>query len=469
MNEAGPIPLGRVLTGTILFFISFHFCFSLGWQAGAGVIMGLPVLLALFLPRKEAPFFLLGYVGICFCVADRTIYVGDFYRIYPQEILIFVLMVHLFFTVGVPQGKSLIPMAGKAMGILTLVGLITAIVNEIPLSLSLFYMKGFFLFLPIFFCVRCVLTSEWILKYVCLCFVVGAAVGAVMNLADFHGLGIAKVVFLETEKEIVAGQQMAEAHSYANPFFRTRGIHTFGSFTAPCIYLIFFLAMYLHRATEQRGLRLFIRFAQVIFMIYLFHAGFRSVWIAFAISLFLYGLFQGARGIIGFGLLALILTVAVPQVAIDRFGRLSGEEQDSGVAKRVERLDSALRGVGEKPILGGGWGSAGLVHNDIVQIAGESGLATAILFLLFYGGVLSRLYQKYRRAKRYGHLLESHCVSVFLSALVGYLMVWATGTQLYTQEVIIVFWIFLALAAKITDLPIGESAKARAQVPWLKR
>lgn len=464
MNEAKTLPLGRILIGTTLFFAAVHFCFSAGWKTMGGAIIGLPLLGVLFMPAKQTPTFLFYYLCMCFSVANRTFFLGDIFRIYNQELIVLFLFLYVVFTQRSTHEKSMIPLAGKVFAILTVLGIITAMNNEtLKFDEALFYAKGILLFLPLFFCVHRIVSSERVLQTACIFLVSAVAVSSLMSIADYFGLGIAKMLFGETEKEVFARYREEQMLEFETPFFRVSDIHVLASFMAASVYLIFFLTFYLYGALKSQKLRIFLRVAQVFSLLYVFYSGYRSIWIAFVISLTLYGIHQGRRGLIGLSLFALIVGALLPTAAVERLEGLYGEEQDSSVKKRIERTELAIQAVQEEPLLGRGWSSTGLIHNDFLQIAADSGIATLIAFLLFYGSVLVRLYLKFWQARRQGHRLESHCLITFFSALAGYLFIFMSGSHFNVQETFIAFWLMLALGAKATYLPIGESADMESE------
>ena len=462
MNESKTLPLGRILIATALFFTSIHFCFSVKAQTIASVIMGLPLLAVLILPVKQAPSFVFYYACMCFCIAERTIYLTSFFRIYPQEIIIWFLFFYLLFTRWATQEKSMVPVTGKIFAALVALGIITAMNHEIEFfDRVLFYAKGALSFLPIFFCVRRVVSSERVLQTACIFLVAAAAVASLMHIADFHGWNIAKILFGETEKEAYVAYR-EEMLGFANPFYRSFGIHTLPIFMTCSIYLIFFITLYLYQASKNQKLKIFLRVAQLAAVVLIFESGYRSIWIAFMISAALYGMHQGKKGILGLILLAVAVVVLLPQSARGRLGGLYGETQDTSVQERTHLVENAIQIVRDEPLLGRGWSSAGLAHSDILQFAADAGVGTAAAFLLFYGGILFQLYRRFRQAKRQKHHLESHCMIVFFSALAGYLFIFSVNSHLNVQETFIAFWLMLAFGAKLATLPVGESASTRS-------
>ncbi len=461
MNQTSSPPLGRILAGTILLFVTVYFCFSAGWKTTAALMIAIPAGFALILPVQQASQFLLYYLAMCFVVADRTIYVGDYYRIYPQEVILFLLFPYVAFTQWKTPDKTLVPLSGKLLAVFTIIGVMTAVNYQQPVDLAVFFAKGVLFFVPLFFCVRRVVTSERVLQNVCLFLVVSTAVACAMSIADYHGLGIAKGVFGETEKDVLVDVRLEDIYAFENPFHRIKGLHLFVTFTAASVYLTLFISFYLYHAIKDQKLRLFLRLAQLSFLAYIFYSGYRSVWIALAVSFAVYGIQRGAKGVVGFALAGFLIISVLPAGATDRLrglGISSEAERDSSVQKRIERAEGAMEIIREKTLFGTGWGSAGLVHNEFLQIAADSGIFTVIAFVVFYGGILARLYRRYWQSVRQGHRLESHCMNVFFCALGGYLFVLFTGSHFNTQHTFIVFWLTLALAAKITNLPIGESA-----------
>ncbi|OGW88269.1 MAG: hypothetical protein A3A73_00470 [Omnitrophica bacterium RIFCSPLOWO2_01_FULL_50_24] len=469
MNGETKLPTAGISLGAVLLFITVHFCFSLDLKFAGGIIMALPALVVTFLSPRKASVYLLSYIALCFAVSNRTIYIGEVYRIYPQEVLLVALFAFLLMSRQGAGEKPLVSWSGKCVVILTLIGIITAAKHEQPMDLALFYAKGVLLFVPVFYSVRRVVTNERTLQIVCLALVAAALVGSFMSIADYHGLDIAKVIFGETEKEVLSELRMEQEFIFEHPFYRAGGTHAFPPFMASSVYLIFFLSAYLYHVSNNRRFHVFLRIAQLVFLIFIFYSGYRSIWIALMLSLALYAFHRGAKTILGLALAGLLVTSILPQSAIDRFGQLYGESQDTSVKKRIFRTETAVQSIQRSPLLGRGWGASGLIHNDFLQFGADAGIGTLITFLFFYGGVLYRLYWRYWYAMRRGRGRESHCMLIFFAALTGYAFIWISGSHFNVQETFITFWLVLALGAKVAFLSfeekVGNQAEIRAGAP----
>lgn len=126
--------------------------------------------------------------------------------------------------------------------------------------------------------------------------------------------------------------------------------------------------------------------------------GYRSMWLALGTEIILFvmlyrGVFVGILGLIPLILLYRLL----PSEALMRFSTLfaasQGRAVDSSIINRIQRVDEAFDILSKNP-LGLGWGASGWVHNDVLQIAVDLGVAAVLIFVIAYLVLAFRLARK---------------------------------------------------------------------------
>ncbi len=132
-----------------------------------------------------------------------------------------------------------------------------------------------------------------------------------------------------------------------------------------------------------------IYFGAILHLFGVYIGGYRSVWLFMGIQIVVWVIARKGVLIGLYLLLPLVLLVRfVPQSAQERmatlYAVLEGHVVDSSAEVRLTRLNFAIESILWQP-LGGGWGYAGWVHNDILQIAANVGVPAALIFI--YGWV----------------------------------------------------------------------------------
>ena len=187
----------------------------------------------------------------------------------------------------------------------------------------------------------------------------------------------------------------------------------------------------------------------------------RSAWVACALVFFIYGLLK-ERKVLFWGLMAMLLLAAVPQVQTRLKDLLSGtgggprHEQLNSAAWRMKLWESAMPSIKHRLLTGHGLESFPLLsvnffslekkrgvaaHNVYVQLLFETGL----LGFLAYLWIFWRLLKTFAERMRAGPRVVSTESTILLAYLLGYLFVGSSDNMLYYLTFNWYFWFFMGL------------------------
>src|SRR5262249_31693775 len=135
-----------------------------------------------------------------------------------------------------------------------------------------------------------------------------------------------------------------------------------------------------------------------VFALYI--GGFRSMWMTFAIELVVFCILRRKPILAAACLLvpllgSWLLPAQAPERAFSLVSLLEGhpEVTDTSGIKRWGRLADAITATLNQP-LGNGWGAAGWVHNDFIQVAANLGVLAGLLFALAFVITFLRLWRR---------------------------------------------------------------------------
>jgi hypothetical protein len=201
---------------------------------------------------------------------------------------------------------------------------------------------------------------------------------------------------------------------------------------------------------RSQGARTAILGGAVIQLWGLYIAGWRSMWLVVVMQVGLYILWkkQFKMGILLL-VLAAVASQALPGSARERIKSLelllSGKpsETDTSGMKRWTRATEAFEAALEHPT-GWGWGAAGWVHSDFLQVAANQGIAAGLLLVGAYILTLGRLVARLRTR----HLTQE-TTAVGMPLLLAFMAVGAIltfeGVET-TPQTILPVWLTWALA-----------------------
>lgn len=178
--------------------------------------------------------------------------------------------------------------------------------------------------------------------------------------------------------------------------------------------------------------------------------GYRSMWLALGVEvIMLVMLYRGVFvGLIGMIPLVFIYQ-SLPSEALIRISTLyaaaGGHAVDSSAIKRIDRVSEAYGIVQQNP-LGVGWGVSGWVHNDILQIAVQLGVAAVALFLFGYFMLAFKLAKKTLTLRNMRATAEFQVSLGLLLAFMGSGFLYASQGVTWLAFLALPAWIIWALA-----------------------
>jgi hypothetical protein len=217
------------------------------------------------------------------------------------------------------------------------------------------------------------------------------------------------------------------------------------------------------------GARVAIVGGAIVQLMGLYIAGWRSMWLVLVMQVALYSLLKKRlrTGVLIFGLAA-VGFLALPGAARERVKSLelllSGKpsETDTSGMKRWSRATEAFQAALEEP-MGWGWGAAGWVHSDFLQVAANQGVAAGLLLLSAYVLTLGRLALRVR-----GRRLSDEAAAVGIPLLLAFVAVGAIllfeGVQA-TPQTILPVWLTWALV----EAWLSQTAPARPRALTRRR
>ncbi len=444
------IPFLHMLISAFFIFAVTTACLVTGQKDFLVGLLAVPLLVGALMPRRAVFQFLFYYFCMSLMIGQRSVHITPIIRVYPQEMIIIVLALLLlvFYHPGASARYSgRVSLFAKLFAILVVVAIFSSYENAgkgttmliyydrySALEHAIYYAKGWLIFFPIFYCVHKLVNSwEELIKVSCVLLVVTLLISA-NGVLERYGLGLSTFM----------GQPPTQAVwlEEVTGFTRSGASWWGGPMLSAALMLLFFLAGALRTSMGGTFLAKVATIAQVLCLAFIIFAGHRGVWIAFLLAVSIFQWNRGAKGFFILLILGLVAVAVIPNPVERRFQGLYGETKDSSIENRTERMSLAYGLMMAKPALGYGWGAGGLAHCDILQIGSDAGIFALIFFLVFYGVILMRLYLAFRRARDPS---SKAYANAFFSALSGYLIVLAAESQLNIQEVMIVFWLFMAL------------------------
>lgn len=209
--------------------------------------------------------------------------------------------------------------------------------------------------------------------------------------------------------------------------------------------------------TLRRGL---IIAGTVALLAAIYIGGYRSIWLGAGIMGTLYA-FVGRQFVFAFLSVAAfaIIYPTIPTSTMDRFDSLTlvleGRPNESSGDERWARATGAWERIQSSPFPHG-WGEAGWVHSDVLEIAENQGIPAAVVLL---GGYLLVTFRIYRRARQASNVdgFDRLGLPLFLSLVgVGILLTFE-GVEVEPQMMLPVWFIWV-----LAELWLKQTAQPRA-------
>jgi O-antigen ligase len=194
----------------------------------------------------------------------------------------------------------------------------------------------------------------------------------------------------------------------------------------------------------------------------LYHTYTRTIWIAFAVCIFIYAMIQRKAAIKGIFLLLVscFLLIALPLVQ-SRFSDITNSSGDkkSSLEWRFNLWSQTIGGIKEHPFFGGGLGMyehkiGVMAHNDILRMAYETGLVVTLLYLF---GFLSLLIFAFREMKKTESGLPRETrLRISVCLIIGFLISSLADNMI--RSTVIMFYYFTAIMLFLSNKKIEAQA-----------
>ena len=316
-------------------------------------------------------------------IGYRTVMVTPILRLHPSELilwgLLFWLMIWAALHRRIPTTLWLPAWVWMFLPFCVW-GWIVGTTNGIAWDRMVAEMRNFLLLIPLYLLAAATLAHEKQLRIVVLAFFLVATGIAALGLVEYFYPGITSLFprFISDPDPLETGEGFARARFsfWGGP-----------AATYACLLAVPFTIPLWHRSAALLP-RLSILCAGLVLIAGVYVGGFRVFWLLLAIQCLLF-LFLAKRYLvlIAFVLAALAGYQALPDVAQQRVQSmvqiLQGHPIDTSGVKHLARPRAALQLCLNNPA-GSGWGAAGWVHSDFIQVAANLGIPAGILVLSAY-------------------------------------------------------------------------------------
>lgn len=435
---------------TQLFMAILMIAFGSGEKKILQVFLGVPPLLFLVFGGKKRTIIIFYYICLLFVMGQRTLYLGEYFRIVPSAIILWGLA---FIALAIrPQKVPGIPLPAPVLilGFASAAAIVLGAVDNRNLNLGFSYAHMMWLSIPAFFvCHRVVHRMEQIqsvvtmLSFSCIFL-------SFLGIAEYQGFGFVKYFSGFMKGETLIGQEGAAR--MAATFWGSPHLASYLGLCFPLILAQFFSS----RTMTQKT---FSCLGLVLTFVAIYLAGHRGVWVPVLAGIALYFHFRGAKGIVILMILIALGIYFVPKSAVERMQGLAGERRDSSSVKREERARGALELIVKSPFLGHGWGASGLVHSDPLQIWADSGIFGFVGFMGCFFVIWIRLFRISKiRDSLYKDYFRGFFVSVFVGFTILLQQAWLNLPENYTP-----FWVIMGLAYQLPNILFIEKKIALGQ------
>ncbi len=393
--------------------------------------------------RKGLVAGLAAWVGT-FGLGYRTIQVTAFYKIHPSEVMLLgISLLALSDLSGNTRRILKLPAWIWAFAFFWLWGWIAAYPGYGPMGhrrmdIMFSEFRDFFLVLPLWLVASAAMLKRDSWKWaVGVFFSVGTWIGATGSLEYFFP----RVASLFPQFMAAPG-----------PTTTMEGFQraTFSFWGAPTATLVVALSVPMAIAMwqwyERVWQRAVIVAALLMQVIGIYIGGYRSMWLTLGIEIILWSFLS--RGFL-FGSLILIpvmacfsyFSPAAQERASGIIAIAHGHPVDSSAIERLTRVTDTWYAIVHYP-WGVGWGGAGWVHSDFLQVAANLGVLAGLLFVLAY------LHTLYRLARMvYGHIKERGTSYLGISLLLSFVaaggMLAVNGVEVLPQLMLPVWFVWV--------------------------
>lgn len=416
-----------------IFFASMMLSFNFFGPFAFGVILAIPPLIGFFMGRRQGLLLIFYFMVVTFTVGQRTLFVGEYFRIVPTGILLWILAILCILIKPRIPVKPQFPLAIITLFLFTL---FACWYRErwVDLNLSLFYAHMMWLAIPAFYVTERLIQRFEQMHTVVIIIAFGCLFLSFLALSEYFKLSYIHYF----------GGFLSDFSKAGIDKFRRLGASFWGGpMLAGYLTLSFPLVCSQFMVSKTLIQKMILGISMTLMVLVIYFAGHRGVWVAFLIGMGCFFYLRGVKGVLILVLLAILGFQFIPQQAKARMHGLSGEKRDSSTSKREDRAIFAWQLIEKKPIQGHGWGKSGLVHSDLLQLWADSGLGAFVSFFALYAIVLIRLL---RQLKRVRHKIFREYFYGFFASLAGIFIILCTEAWFNLAEQYTPFWVVMALA-----------------------
>ncbi len=415
---------------------------------------GILVLVLLLLPNHRQNILVIGILGLF--IGWHGISFSPSFTLYLPELFIWIGFGMYLFEQTRPGAlhSGSISIYAVILGILTLLGGLTAFLNGHGVVPTLNELKSFLIFIPMLILFRSwIQTEQQVLFYTKVLVYVGMAISVL-------GLTEKRIPFLSSLIPVVASQNYVRLNF---GFQSSVILDAFSSWGTPVVSVLLVLLIGLslslssgHKASH----RLIWMISLPILGLGIVSSGYRSAWlgllVVFALALlidlkaFLYSSFIFLVGCI----------LLFSSSYIDRFKTIwqFNTSPDPTFITRSLAMQNALHTILSNPLLGTGWASP-TAFNDWVNIGVSMGIPGILFFAFWYGVLLWKLLNVARKS------VESQRRLLFLgffAALSGYAVSMVSGAMSQVFPIMTGFWFVFCLAWRAIEIIHTEEKNGKA-------
>ena len=391
---------------------------------------------------------------LMFVIGYRTFQVSANYRLHPLVVVMLLLFALLFVRETIFSHKPLsipIPPITKLFALFWIWGILVGIIRGLPIDAVLLHFTNFAILIPIFTLTYYIFQKNqnyWHWTIITF-FGVGTFI-AILGLIEYFFPNIQSLF-----PEFIRGNTVTYAFTSQGFFRRAQFIfygHPVASFI--CALALPLALPIIQWYQAQKFVVLLTMAASASLTIAVYIGGFRSLWVAVALLFLVLALLQRNVIVIAFvGLLILLVYLYAPEEGLSRFQSVpavfEGDFQDRSSLTRYGQAQAALLAAFRNP-LGLGWSASGWVHSDFIQLAADTGIVSALVFMIWYLWTLFRISLKYLSSPE---LLTLGLIGSFFIA----------GTLFLTQpiyvlpQLVVPVWLIWALVSfKLREPEISE-------------
>lgn len=327
---------------------------------------------------------------LLFALGHRTLAITPNFPLHPLVVMIWGLF--LLILLNGSQRKTDVRLNWKLPKFVILFslfwiwGFLLGILWDRPVDSMLFHISNFATLIPIFLVTQYVMKDEaWISRGIKALYAAGTII-AVLGCLEYYFPDIANRI-----PGLYSGIPTLTARDFERAAFSF-----FGNPGAAFICgLVLPFGLYLFPRSHHLAAKALVIACALFLLLGIYISGARSLWIAVCVVAVLYAVLQ-RNILVAVALVAgfILLLQFAPASLTERFdsatSALSGNIVDSSAATRLERGVDAMSLITSNP-LGLGWTASGWVHNDILQLAADTGVLGAATYVLWYATTVVRL------------------------------------------------------------------------------